>query len=374
MKDILPIAFYLPQFHAIPENDSSYGTGFTEWTNVKKATPLFEGHYQPRVPLNKEYYCLLDPGIMKKQAELAKEYGVYGFCYYHYWFSGGKKLLEKPVEKMLDDKSINIPFCLCWANENWTRRWDGGNDEIIVEQDYGNLDDIKNHAIYFSRYFSDERYMKIDGRPILLVYKPDLIPNCKSYIEMLRSEIRKTGFDALIVFQFPNAIVFGNYLKLCDYYIEFEPTYVQKIEIKESRNVLQNLAHDTWESDYMAIIRHNVKRKKKIQTLQMFDYDTAWEKILNHKVLSEKAIAGAFVDWDNTPRKSNGIVYKGATPKKFGNYFSRLIEKVDTEYKTPYIFVNAWNEWGEGAYLEPDEKYGHQYLEELKRALDKNKR
>ena len=192
MSNIKVIAFYLPQFHAIPENDKSYGKGFTEWTNVKKAKPLFADHNQPRVPLNQNYYDLLEQGVMKNQADLAKKYGVYGFCYYHYWFADGKKLLEKPLETMLTDKSVDIPYCICWANENWTRRWDGGNNEVIVEQNYGDRANITRHAQYLTQFFKDERYIKEDGRPLLLIYKPELIIRCRKYIDELTADIAGT--------------------------------------------------------------------------------------------------------------------------------------------------------------------------------------
>lgn len=370
MSNIKVIAFYLPQFHAIPENDKSYGKGFTEWTNVKKAKPLFDGHNQPRVPLNQHYYNLLEPGVMRDQAALAKKYGVYGFCYYHYWFAEGKKLLEKPLEMMLKDKSVDIPYCMCWANENWTRRWDGGNNEVIVEQNYGDRDNITRHAQYLTQFFKDERYIKEDGRPLLLIYKPELIIQCRKYIDDLRKEIKKLGFDVKIGFQFPDSVLFGDYLKYCDFYVEFQPTYTQKLMIKEQRNQLKNTAHRIYWSSATSFIRNNLKRKRTAPKLQVLNYDKAWECILKHKVASEKAVAGAFVDWDNTPRKKNGIVYKDASPEKFGVYLPQLFKKIHSEYKSTNLFINAWNEWGEGAYLEPDERNGYGYLEEIQKALE----
>ena len=183
------IAFYLPQYHAIPENDQWWGKGFTEWTNVKKAKPLFEGHDQPRIPLNHNYYNLLDDNTKIWQANLAKKYGVYGFCYYHYWFKGGKKLLEKPAEQMLSNKSIDLPFCFCWANENWTRNWDGGNREIMVEQDYGNKDDWECHFQYLLQFFKDKRYITVDGKPLFIIYKPDLIIDIYEMVKYFRQSI-----------------------------------------------------------------------------------------------------------------------------------------------------------------------------------------
>ena len=372
MKNIKAIAFYLPQFHEIPENNRAYGKGFTEWTNVKKAVPLFADHNQPRIPLNENYYNLDNIETMIQQAKIAKEYGIYGFCYYHYWFSGGKKLLEKPLEKMLNCKDVDIPFCLCWANENWTKRWDGGNNEIIVKQDYDDLDDIRLHAEYLAQFFSDKRYIYVDSKPILLIYKPELITNCKKYIYRIREEFKKLNFDVMIGFQFPDAVIFGNYEKYCDFFVEFEPSYIQKKDIKDKRNIFQNLVHDIYFSTQFESVRHVLKKKRGVGKLQILDYDDAWKKILNHKPLSDKAMAGAFVDWDNTPRKKNGIVYKGTTVQKFRKYYFELIKKIKKEYKYPFVFINAWNEWGEGAYLEPDVKNQYGYLEVIKDSYENN--
>ena len=193
-KDIKVLAMHLPQYHAIPENDAWWGKGFTDWVNVKKARPIYKGHKQPVIPLNNNYYDMTDASTLQWQADLAKKYGVYGFCYYHYWFKNGKKLLEKPVEMMLSNPKIDIPFCLCWANENWTKKWDGGNNEIIVEQDYGNENDLNKHMDYLCRFFSDKRYIRIDGAPLLLIYKPELIPNIRTYIKLIRKRAKENGF------------------------------------------------------------------------------------------------------------------------------------------------------------------------------------
>ncbi len=176
------IAFYLPQFHNIPENDEWWGNGFTEWTNVKKAKPLYEGHMQPRVPLGGNYYNLLDDNVKIWQADLAKKYGVYGFCYYHYWFNG-KMLLEKPMEQMLANKEVDIPFCICWANEPWTKAWVGDERKLLIAQEYGQEEEWKQHFMYLLPFFKDERYITKDGKPLFVFYRPDIVPCMKEMIE-----------------------------------------------------------------------------------------------------------------------------------------------------------------------------------------------
>lgn len=375
--NIRPIAFYLPQFHPIPENDEAYGEGFTEWTNTKKARPLFEGHYQPKTPLHENYYCLLDDGVMEQQAKLAKEYGIYGFCYYHYWFKNGKKLLEKPLEGMLHNPKIDIPFCLCWANENWTKRWDGGNHEIIVEQDYGDLGDLLRHVDYLCEFFADERYIREDGKPLLLLYKPELIPNLKKVVHTIRKRVRENGYPGVkLIVQYPKYYFDGANLGLFDGYVQFEPRFIQDYAQAQTRSALKRQVKAlmltcglrTWVEK---LERHLTKRKvgDRPAKLTVRDYDADWEQLLRYPVTDRRMIAGAFTDWDNTARNRNGLVYAGAEPAKFGAYMKRLADKVKQEYTSPYIFINAWNEWAEGAYLEPDEKYGYAYLEALRDAL-----
>lgn len=368
------IAFYLPQFHSIPENDKAHGEGFTEWTNTKKAKPLFEGHRQPRTPLGENYYNLLDKGVMADQIKMAKEYGIYGFCYYHYWFKNGKKLLEKPVENMLADKSLDMPFCICWANENWTRRWDGGNNEIIVEQDYGDIQDLKNHVDYLCQFFKDERYIRIHGRPLLLIYKPELIPNLRKVVRIIREQAKHNGIPELnIAVQFSRYYVDGANLGIFDSYIQFQPKFVQDNEDAESKNPLRRKMKKiflTVDPDGKILGKFRKFRSAKAApSLTHRSYDEDWKKILRYEVKDKRLIAGAFVDWDNTARNKNGLVYDDVTPQKFGKYMKQLVKKVNSEYKTPHIFINAWNEWAEGTYLEPDEDNGYAYLEALRDAL-----
>ncbi|MCI5751022.1 MAG: glycoside hydrolase family 99-like domain-containing protein [Oscillospiraceae bacterium] len=371
---IKTIAFYLPQFHCIPENDAAWGKGFTEWTNVKKARPQFHDHYQPKVPLNKNYYNLLDKETQEWQSELAQRNGVYGFCYYHYWFKDGKKLLEKPAENMLKNKDITIPFCFCWANENWTRNWDGGNREIIVEQDYGDINDWEKHFLYLLPFFQDERYITYNGSPILIVYKPELINDFKEMADYLKKRCRDYGFNGCeIMVQFPQYRFSPSFDDdTFDHYICFEPLFtsyeLQLLRERTSsmvslRRKLRRLLGDKLSDTLVKLLPENRKFRK-------YSYDEYWNCILSRSYDSEKYIAGAFVDWDNTARNKKGILFTGASPEKFENYYRQLTEKIKAGRQPQLIFINAWNEWGEGAYLEPDEKNGYGYLEAVKRCMN----
>lgn len=371
------IALYLPQFHRIPENDEWWGDGFTEWTNTRKAVPLFEGHYQPKIPLGNNYYDLSDVLVMQRQAQMAKEYGIYGFCYYHYWFRGGKKLLEKPLENMLKDKLVDIPFCLCWANENWSRNWDGGNSEILMQQKYGSVKEWEKHFQYLLNFFKDERYITYDGKPLLLIYKPEEIVELKKMMDYWQLRAMEEGFKGLIIIrQYPESY----FEHSCDesridYTVKFQPitTFMKKYESTSKRTavgsikgVVKKLFMKFHLYSLIKKLRDGI-RKTNQESLRVYDYDEIWSQILNHQPYEKKLINGAFVTWDNTARKSNGIVVKEDNPKKFEYYMGKLLKR---ESAMNIIILNAWNEWAEGAYLEPDEKYGYEYLEALKKAIN----
>ena len=372
------IAFYLPQFHAIPENDRCWGKGFTEWTNSKKAVPLFDWHEQPKIPLDQDYYDLSDVNVMIRQSEMAKKYGIYGFCYYHYWFKDGKKLLEKPVEQMLDEPKVDIPFCLSWANENWTKNWDGGNREIIVEQDYGSTDEWRKHFDYLLKFFKDKRYIVIDNCPLLIIYRPELIPCFNDMVKLFKKLAVEAGFDGLIVAsQYPEINQMDNrYLYKIDYFIKFQPgmswctkwSTDQKVSIK--RKIKRSIIKSKLARMLFSPRNNNTNTQtavKKKKELEVFDYDELWDLILNKESFSKEMISGGFTGWDNTARNKNGMIVKGSTPEKFGKYLSELLKKPSG---MNMVFINAWNEWAEGAYLEPDERYGYAYLEELKKSVD----
>lgn len=373
---IKTIAFYLPQYHSIPENDEAWGEGFTEWTNVKKAKPLFEGHQQPKIPLNNNYYNLLDNGVLEWQSNLAKTYNIFGFCFYHYWFKNGKKLLEKPAEKLLENGNINLPFCFCWANENWCKRWDGGNREIIIEQDYGNIEDWEEHFQYLLSFFNDYRYITFNEKPVFVIYRPEIIPNLDKMLSYFRKRTQESGFSGLeIMFQYPTYLDSNIYNeKLYDHYICFEPAHtLHSKRIQKERNsfnlkrhlkkIIGEVAYRRLGKLYGKII------PTKLDALRVEDYDGIWKDILSNSN-SEKFIYGAFVDWDNTARKKTGMVVVGATPNKFKSYFIELVKKVKSSKSPNIIFINAWNEWGEGAYLEPDTLNEYDYLCAIKCALN----
>jgi len=344
-KSIKPIAFYLPQFHAIPENDKWWGKGFTEWTNVRKALPLFPGHYQPRIPADEVgYYDLLDPTIMEKQIELAKVYGIYGFCFYHYWFNG-KKLLEKPIEQFLEDKSLDFNFCLSWANEPWTRRWDGLETDVLQEQDYGKREDWIKHFNYLSSFFKDERYIKINGKPIILIYRIGHIKNFNRMIRCWRDQAAKKAIAGIYVISclngFGDSYVLHN--KDIDAVYEFPPT--------NNRNITSRI----------------------IAGAHVLDYDEVTNDLINLRKYHAVQFKGVFPGWDNTARrKKGGFVCLGATPEKFKRYFRTQALNTAREFpaEKQLIFINSWNEWAEGAYLEPDQKFGRGYLEAIKKTLE----
>ena len=374
---IKTIAYYLPQFHTIPENDKAWGKGFTEWTNVRKAKPLFKGQYQPKVPLNNNYYCLLDDKVKIWQAELAKQYGIFGFCYYHYWFKDGKMLLEKPAEQMLKNKNVDIPFCFSWANENWSKRWDGGNQELIAEQDYGLEEDWRKHLEYLVPFFKDERYITLNGDPVFLIYKPEEIPCIEKMLIFMKNEVKKYGFSSIcFMIQNPNWFFLPSYkMGEFSYQIKFQPFFALAYKGKNMKKLyaLRTMYQFfekvklgwLFEKMFMSIRQRRHMSDGNNQTL--LDYDEMWDVILNSEA-NEKYIEGAFTDWDNTARKKNGYAHIGSTPFKFEKYMECLFKKINDNNLEKIVFINAWNEWCEGAYLEPDEFHHFEYLKALKKA------
>lgn len=347
------LAFYLPQFHEIPENNKWWGKGFTDWTNVKKAKPLVDGQYQPREPLNDNYYDLSDIEVMKWQSKIAQDHGIHGFCYYHYWFNG-KKLLEKPLENMLKDKEVAIPFCFSWANEPWARTWDGRDTDVLMPQEYGNEKEWKEHFNYLLQFFNDERYIKEDNKPMMVIYKTMHIPRVEEMCEYWNKLAKENGFDGIYFVETLGGVQDKPCLNISKAAIEFEPNLT--------------MANHDW-SFFKKVF--NKLRRIFNNGLSIFNYDSIWNEVFKRDVnrFDKELFLGGFIDWDNTPRKRfNGVVFKGSTPDKFENYISNQIIRSNIN---GYIFINAWNEWAEGTYLEPDKKIGFKYLEAIKKALSK---
>jgi hypothetical protein len=353
VKDFMKfIAFYLPQYHIIPENDLWWGKGFTEWIRVREAKPLFEDHYQPRVPYN--YYDLSDINVMKMQARLASEYGIHGFCYYHYWFNG-KLLLEKPLEQMLVNQDVDIPFCLSWANEKWTRAWEGKSKETLIHQNYGSETEWKDHLDYLIPFFNDNRYIKIDGRPMLLIYRTESFSLFDKMIFFWNTIMKEKGFKELYVIE-----MLSSYQKVprCENsqgVVEFEPMLTIG-----SGNSLRSRIRSSIRKRLPFLYRDSFK---------IFDYDRVWKKITGRKnTYDNKAVyLGAFTDWDNTPRfKEKAAIFKNVSAKKFQFYLNKQCAKSSSEY----LFINAWNEWAEGAYLEPDLNSGTSFLSSVRKVKD----
>ncbi|MDO4179036.1 MAG: glycoside hydrolase family 99-like domain-containing protein [Phascolarctobacterium sp.] len=368
------IAFYLPQYHRIPENDRWWGEGFTEWTNLKKARPLFEGHYQPRVPLNGNYYNLLEDDVKVWQCKIAREHGIYGFCFYHYWFDG-KMLLEKPMEQYLANPKCDLPFCICWANEHWTNAWVSKKDSVLIEQRYGERDQWVEHFNYFLPFFLDERYIKEDGKPLVVIYRPELIDVLNDMLDCWQEKAIENGLPGL-VFAYQH-VSYDNITDKDDsrfkYAIEYQPGYAQRDMdsdlFKSLKKIKGNI--NLFLEKHLKVTVDIHKLISSDQRLNITDYDAVWESLLKRVPPSEKYIPGAFVDWDNSPRRGDGgRIFVGGNPEKFESYFKRLIDRATRVYKKDYIFVFAWNEWTEGGYLEPDEKYGYGYLEAIKKALE----
>jgi glycosyltransferase involved in cell wall biosynthesis len=343
------LAYYLTQFHAFPENDAWWGTGFTEWTNISRGLPRFKDHYQPRIPRDLGFYSLATIETMHRQVKLAKASGIYGFVFYYYSFNG-KRLLERPLEQFLKAPDIDMPFCLMWANENWTRRWDGMEGEVLISQDYLENDDEHLVAEY-ARHFADSRYIRIQGRPLLMIYRPGLIPNAAKAVARWRSLfVTRFGENPLIVmsqsFDDYDPRVFG-----LDGAIEFPPHKLTKA---------------------MPLINREAQFLDDTFSGQIYDYDDLVVCSLGEKPSPYPLIKTIVPSWDNDARRQgSGLVIQGSTPPKYEAWLSKLVEKAQAVpfFGEPIVCVNAWNEWCEGAYLEPDLHFGSAYLNATGRAV-----
>ncbi len=342
------IAFYLPQFHPIPENNEWWGAGFTEWSNVTRALPQYIGHYQPRLPGELGFYDLRLRDVRLRQIELAKNYGVYGFCYHYYWFSG-KKLLDYPINELLKDKTLDFPFCINWANENWTRRWDGRDSDVLVSQNYLD-DDYLEFIKDVSVFLKDERYIKVHDKPLLMVYRPSLIPNVSRMVKIWRDYCRNSGIGEI-------------YLVLTH---SFDTTDPEKIGFDAAVEFSPN------NMPLRSVAKREIDLINKGFSGCVFDYESAIELASDYTAPPYTKYRCVCPSWDNEARKTGkGTVLHGARPSLYKKWLD-IVNDETIASKDPdnrFVFINAWNEWAEGAYLEPDKKFGYAYLDATRRSL-----
>lgn len=350
------IAIHLPQFHPFKENDEWWGKGFTEWTNVTKAKPRYEGHYEPHLPSDTGFYDLRLPEARQLQAELAAEYGIYGFCYYHYWFNG-KQLMERPVNEILSSGDPDFPFMLCWANENWARNWDGGFTDVLIKQDYSHKDDIEHMRWLCKNVFPDKRYIRVDGKPVFAVYRVALFPDFKETVKTWR-KVAKEEFGMelyLMETMFPGDSTHTNVTLEVDAAMDFQPLgamisglpmvpvkSLNPAEPDEAKPTVYNYSH-------------------------YVDYCRVSE-------LPDRCYPCVSPGFDNSPRRIGRtfLSFTEMTPQNYGRWLYDALCR-STAFKSEeenLVFINAWNEWAEGNHIEPDQKWGRGYLEETKRIYD----
>jgi hypothetical protein len=372
-----PIAIHLPQFHPVPENDTWWGKGFTEWRNVVQARPRFRGHYQPHLPADMGFYDMRLPEVRQKQAHLAQEYGIYGFCYYHYWFNG-RRILERPVQEILESSEPDFPFMLCWANENWTRVWDGSDKTVLLAQEYSE-DDDRAHAEALMPYFKDPRYIRINDKPVFAIYKDGGIPNPERLCDVFREVAAEHGMSLYLCrferrmgtrTEAPQELGF-------DAGIEFQPLSPSFNRFEQSRRqgLMTSARH---------IATRLVGKVMKIPGLSKIvradgylpghkDYKRFVEFDIKQPAAQHLCYPGVSPSWDNTSRRSDGhaTIFWGSTPA----FFKKWVRAKVGNFKPPseeedFLFINAWNEWAEGNHLEPCLKYGHQYLKALQNGVE----
>ena len=340
------IAFYLPQYHPIPENDLFWGKGFTDWNNVRKALPNYAGHYQPHCPIHLGYYDLRTPKVMEEQAKLAKEYGIYGFAYYFYWFDG-KPVMEKPLEAMLENSNVDIPFFLLWANENWTRRWDGGNQgEVLLSQNHS-IDDSIAFIRHLIKYFKDDRYIRVDNKPVLAIYRAGLIPNVNMIIKKWRDEVKKHGIVDLYI--------------ICVKVKEFQETQVSGFDA-----AMEFPPHSHFIAPKRADAMLSITNSNYQGTI--YDYGNFAKSSVHEDEPAYKVFKTTMLSWDNTARRQdNSYIFYGFSLLRYKQWLSLLCNRVfnNPKYNSDekLVFINAWNEWAEGTHLEPDREFGYGYLQ-----------
>lgn len=350
------LSFYLPQFHTIPENDLWWGKGFTEWTNVRKAKPLFEGHEQPIIPGELGFYDLRNPEIREMQAQMANDHGIEGFCYWHYWFGNDKRLLELPFNEVLSSGKPDFPFCLAWANETWSGVWHGKPKRILIKQEYPGLDDYIKHFEFVVSAFRDNRYITVKGKPVFIIYRPLDIPDIKQMMELWRKLSLENHLTGI-------------------HFVAHTTNYdkeIKQLEMLGFDGIINNTfkkAHQKLEMNVIARKVFNLIGR----TPNIYDYETFANYLLDENDQKPGVYPTVIPNWDNSPRSgTKGIIIKGSTPDLFEKHINKAIKLIEKkEYDDNLVFIKSWNEWAEGNYMEPDNKYGLQYLEVIKNHFEK---
>lgn len=361
------VAFYLPQFHPVPENDAFWGAGFTEWRNVVRARPRFAGHAQPHLPADLGFYDLRLAETRTAQADLARGAGLSGFCYYHYWFAG-HRVLNQPFDAVLESNAPDFPFMLCWANENWTRAWDGGTQNILLQQDYSKADTIA-HARHLVPAFSDRRYIRIDGRPVFAIYNADEIPCPRSWTDLFRETTAQDGIDPYLIrveryldhdLRPPEALGF-------DAALEFQP-------FSRSFRRWQKTRPDLKRNPQLRLANRLARDWERLRFWRDFDCHYDLSAFVAYDICQPApdytCFSGVCPSWDNSARRPKGqaIIFRNSSPRLLGDWIAAKSRAFQPVGEADLIFINAWNEWAEGNHLEPCLRHGHNWLDAVRTA------
>jgi lipopolysaccharide biosynthesis protein len=353
------VAFYLPQFHPIPENDAAWGVGFTEWLNVVRARPLFHGHRQPIVSSELGFYDLRVPEVRAAQAELAADHGVGAFCYYHYWFSG-HRVLSRPFDEVLSSGEPDFPFCLCWTNEPWTRAWDGRSGETIIAQQYSTEDD-RAHGRWLAAAFADPRYLRLDGRPVFGVYRAALLPDPKRTTDIWRQVCTDLGVGEPLLLRIEGFT--GE---------EGDPRplgFDAAVERPPEWGLLRGAQHRTWP---WRVLRRVGLTSDAFARHRVYDYETVVDRTLAKPLATYPCFPGVTPSWDNSARRArDAVILRNATPAAYERWLDAAFERARVQAPAPWVFINAWNEWAEGNVLEPTRDHGRGFLEANGRAVSR---
>jgi hypothetical protein len=364
------VAYYLPQFHPIPENDQWWGKGFTEWTNVTKAKPLFKGHYQPRLPADLGFYDLRIPEVREQQAAMASKYGVFGFCYYHYWFGNGKKLLERPISEILHSGKPDFPFMFCWANHKWSNIWIGNDSpDILMDQEYPGEQDYINHFMYLLPFFKDKRHIRIDGKIAFQIYKPHDIPDLDKFVAVFQDLAKQHGIGEIY-------IIGGNCnddrarkLKLIN---GFTSNELGALRHNTQSRIIKNRKTFFGKVETKIRILFGRKSINELKRPVVINYKKAISNLINDRPREYDYFLTIVPDWDNSARAGKkSLILRGSTPSLWKEHLQTAVD-ITQKNNAPdkqIIFVKSWNEWAEGNYLEPDQKWGHSYLEAVRKVI-----